>query len=410
MKVNKVLKRLSATPDRKAELSRVARALANGLSRQRVQTLREFRAGLAKVDVPEESENYLYATGYLTSLLDVTAEYEVFLQGVEDSQEVARTALREDWRAVLVELNESARLPSDLAIRLGKDRPTVTRILKRMRIAGLVESFAHDSLDGRMRPHRLTIRGRNLLEQLAAKDNNPAAHAVHLSDEIAQGIALAVRFFQQIGEHPDTTAEELDAIAKEMLPRSGNAWDAVQVFATETERVGLRARAAKAGAGHEPTDIASNPAGAQAAPSPATERRTAARQSANAVVSDDHEWSRIPAILSELAQYKDTDTPVFVRTTDDGTWGAWAYALQDNAGGSRTIVQGDILAQSLSPPPDQRFALVYESPLAIAADRQEPAMRAFLERATDKFVIASSDDQIPEGFIALSPRVLSEEE
>lgn len=404
MKVKKVLKRLSSAPDRKVELNRVARALANGLSRQRLITLREFRAGLAKIHIPENSENRLYATGYVASLLDVTAEYEVFLQGLEDSQEVTRTALREDWRALLVELNSGAKLPSDLAARLGKDRPTVTRILKRMRTSGLVESFAHDSLDGRMRPHRLTIRGRNLLEQLSAEGENlTPQQPARLSRDIAQGIALAVRFFQQIGEHPDTTPEQLDAIANQMLPEKRRSSEAVRFFAAETERVGLRARSSDSA---EPSAPAT-PGGHGGVP--AGDSDSAAPQ-AVAAVSAPTEWKRIPAILSELAQYKDTDTPVFVRTTDDGTWGAWAYALQSDATGeSRTIGKGDILAQSVTPP-SRRFALVYDNPEAINADRQEPAMQAFLERATDKFVIASSEEQIPEGFIALSPRELSEEE
>ena len=434
MKVKKILHRLASAPESERELRRVARSLANEFTRQRLRVLREFRSGLATLQsnrIDESTQAGMYASGYMASLLDVTAEYEVHLQEVDDSQAVARVALREDWREVLGHLQGGARLPSDLASVMGKDRPTITRVLKKMRLAGLVETFASDSLDGRMRPHRLTLRGRALYEQLGAEvrnlssgtggaaaggaenpggaqrdpsggmANRDAAGAESgLGDEIARGIALAVSLFRQLGEHPDTSARQLDRIAEEILQNDVEARNAVRIWARETERAGLRAGLID---GRDSTTPASSPAAdAEAAPAGTSQ------PAGNPSVSERALWNRIPAIMSELEQYRG-DMPVFVRTSD-GTWGAWAYALEgDQSGMSRTIVKGDILAQSLTPP-DSRFALVYDNPEAIDADREEPAMRAFLERADNKFVVTTTADQAPEGFIPLSARELAEEE
>lgn len=372
MKVKKILNRLASSPKNPTELSRVGRALANELHRHRLDVLRDFRAGLASIRLEPET----FAAGYVASMLDVTAEFEVYLRQVDDEQNIAQTALREDWRDVLEQLADGAKLPSDLATRLGKDRPTVTRVLKRMRTAGLVESFAADSLDGRMRPHRLTVYGRRLLDLLARQH----ASGRHLSPDLTRGIALAVALFRQLGQKPASTLAELDNAAKTLLTDERQAEEAVRVWTEESRRVGLITRAdTEPGQAADP-DIAQPP-----------------------VVADPALWERIPAILSALHEYRDRDTAIYVRT-NDAALGAWAYALgqDDTTGHSRTIVRGDILTRSVTPP-DRRFALVYDDPGAIDADLREPAMREFLERADGKFVIASADDEVPEGFIQLSP-------
>lgn len=396
MKVKKVLHRLGKAPEDEAELKRVARALGSELPQQRMEVLRSFRAELARFNLPDGG----YAAGYVTSMLDVTAEFEASLREADDEREVTRRALREDWRSVLFALRESAMLPKDLASRLGKDRPTITRILKRMRTAGLVQSFAHDSLDGRMRPHRLTLQGKNLVSQIATESTD-------LPSDLARGITLAVRFFQQLGAQASSTGRELNAIANEVLQDIPKATNAVQVWAEETRRVGLVDSADQFS-----TTPMDSPPTAQAMPGGhmAETRSLTDPAAEEADVEERPLWKRIPDILSELEQYRDRDTPIYVRTSDS-TWGAWAYALQsgDSTGMSRAIVKGDMLANSLAPP-ERRFALVYDNPAAIDADREEPAMRAFLERADNKFVITEESDRVPEGFIPLSPLELADEE
>jgi DNA-binding MarR family transcriptional regulator len=180
MKVDKVLSRFATAPEDPKELRRVARALGNELPRQRPEVLRCFRAGLARQPVTAGS----HAEGYIAGLLDVAAEYEVSLRQAADQADIRRRALRKDWREVLVLLADGPRQPSDLAARVGKDRATLTRILKKLRAAGLVQVYASNELDGRTRPHRLTLLGQRIVE---GRDTG-------ISADVERGVALDLRY------------------------------------------------------------------------------------------------------------------------------------------------------------------------------------------------------------------------
>ena len=82
MKVKKVLGRFTAAPEDERELRRVARALGSELPRNRLEALQDFRASLARVVVSEGS----YASGYVAGMLDVTAEYQVYVRKSADEQ------------------------------------------------------------------------------------------------------------------------------------------------------------------------------------------------------------------------------------------------------------------------------------------------------------------------------------
>jgi DNA-binding MarR family transcriptional regulator len=380
MKVKKVLTRFASAPEDEQELRRVGRALGSELPRHRVEVLRSFRSGLARVPLPGAS----FASGYVAGLLDITAEYETHVRESADTQELTRAALREDWRGVLAMLAQGPKLPSELAAGLGKDRPSVTRMLKRLRAAGLIQAYSSDALDGRRRPHRLTVQGRRLLDSLAAAEGSA------LSADVASGITVAVGLFRHLLAHPTSSADDLHAVARSALDDPEKASRAVGEWVEQCKQAGLLSqRDPASGPGpapaRPPAGIASLPAGT--APSPA----------------DDASWHRIPSILTELRK-RDRHVPLYVRT-NDAAWGAWAFALQntDATGMSRTIVNGDILAQSIAPPP-QRFDLVYDAPDAIAMDRDEPTMRAFWEQAREKFVVTAAEEDVPDGFIQLNLR------
>lgn len=375
MKVNKVLTRFASAPEDEQELRRVGRALGDELPRHRLEVLRSFRGGLARVPVPGAS----YAAGYVAGLLDITAEYETHVRESADTQELTRAALREDWRGVLAMLAQGPKLPSELAAGLGKDRPSVTRMLKRLRAAGLVQVYSSDALDGRRRPHRLTVQGRRLLDSLAA------AGSSSLSADVASGITVAVGLFRHLLSHPASSADDLHEIARSALDNQEKASRAVGEWVEQCKQAGLLSqREPDQASGLRPGPAPSR-AYLEPAPSPA----------------DDASWHRIPSILTELRK-RDRHVPLYVRT-NDLAWGAWAYALQntDATGMSRTIVNGDILAQSIAPPA-QRFDLVYDTPDAIAMDRDEPTMRAFWEQAREKFVVTAAAEDVPDGFIQLT--------
>lgn len=360
MKVDKVLTRFAGAPEDEGELRRVARSLGNELPRQRIDILRQFRAGLSQQEVRPGS----FAQGYVNGLLDVTAEYETSLREVADEAEIGRLALRRDWREVLMLLRDGPKLPSDIALVLHKDRPTITRILKKLRVAGLVQAYSHDEVDGRTRPHRLTLHGQRVLEGLDAG----------VSSDIERGIRLGVALLRQISARSSASQADLDAIAQAFLDEPGAAAAAVSLWGAEAKEAGL---------------LAEFDGEYQLMP-----RNSEPVNGRNEIL-----WSHGTNLLARLKEQRSQNIPVFVRTTNEA-WGAWAYALQDDTTGlSRTIVNGDILSQTIHPPP--QFDLLYDDPAVIGADRHIPAMQTLMEQADAKFVITTGTDPVPEGFLQL---------
>ncbi|WP_045119126.1 MarR family winged helix-turn-helix transcriptional regulator [Haliangium ochraceum] len=329
------------------------------MPRQRPEVLREFRAALGRQAFDAGS----FANGFANALLDVAAEYEVSLREAADEAEVGRLALRQEWREVLVLLRGGPRLPSDLAEALHKDRPTVTRILKKLRAAGLVQSYALEE-DGRTRPHRLTAYGRRVLDGLD----------VEMPSDVERGIRLAVALFQEMFEHGSRSRADLDALARDVLGDPSVAAAAVSAWGSNVREAGL---VGKFDGEYHLTPQHAVPLSAR------------------------HEilWSHGASLLAQINAHRRADVPVFVRTTNEA-WGAWAYALQDDSTGlSRTIVNGDILSRTIEPP--ARYDLLYDDPAVIGADRQIPTMQSMMDHADAKFVIASGEDRVPEGFVQL---------
>lgn len=387
MKVDKVLSRFASAPEDEGELRRLARALGDELSRQRLRVMQRFRAGLVRVRLPDPRS---FAAGYVAALLDTVAEYEVSVRQASDEKELQRLAVREEWHQLLFALREGPKLPSELALRLGKDRPSVTRVLKRLRTAGLVQAFADESLDGRMRPHRLTVDGRRLLAKMRAQ----------IPDEVERGITVAVSLFRHLATNASSSALDLDTLAEAILDDPEAATAAVTTWAQRAREAGLLTEVAaprqpvsppQPGPKYHLTTPTSGSAGDPAAFDPRNEAL----------------WLGIPQILAQIAGRKDErggptrDAPVYVRTSH-GAWGAWAYALQnrDTTGMSRAIVDGDLLTGTMEPP-SQPFHLVYDDPEMLRADRDRPAMQEFMARADEKFVVSSGDEDVPEGFIQL---------
>lgn len=374
MNLQKILTRFTHAPEDRGELRRVARALGNELPRQRLKILRSFRAQMARVSMRGKS----YAAGYVSGMLDVTAEYESTVQQGEEDGALRRVALREGWRDILMALETGPRLPSELARRLGRDRSTITRILRQLRAAGLVRASS-DALDGRARPHRLTAQGRRMLT-----GSNTA-----ISNDVERGIAIAVHLFQYLLDHDTTPASALDTIAEEVLGNNDAARAAVSKWAAESQKAGMVAAERDLASGSERYHISSqgNPA-------------LAVRSSLL--------WRSIPSVLNQRKQYRREVIPVYVRTGGEG-WAAWAHALHtdETCRASRTIVNGDLVSRAIEPP-TERFDLLYDDPAAIHSDRDEPTMQAFMAQADAKFVIAATEVEIPEGFIPLKLKPDSE--
>lgn len=389
MKLDKVITRLIAALDNPAELRRAARALGNELPRHRLDVLRSFRAKLARISVAENS----FTAGYLAAMLDVSAEFETSVRQGEDMHALEQLTVREGLRELLLALDSGPKLPSELAIIMGKDRSAITHALKRLRVAGLIEAHSADMPDGRLRPHRLTVVGRRVAATLQAD----------ISAELERGIRVAVALFQHVLTHPASAAGELDAIAADKLADAGAARAAVDVWAEETRNAGIIAeRNSDAPQLAHGTVPHSDPLfGTSSTPRFLDDELSNGVPQSVVDPGSDALWEQIPGLLQQLDEHKERDVPVYVRT-DDAGWGAWAFALHesDRTGQSRTIVNGDILSRAVAPPPS-RFALVYDDPTKIYADSNQPAMREFLDRADDKFVVTAGEDDVPEGFIQL---------
>lgn len=378
MKVHKTISRFATAPEDPAELRRVARALGDELPRQRLDVLRSMRAELARTRLPEQS----FAAGYVTGLLDVAAEYETHLRAEADRDAQAEVASRESARQVLVELGMGAELPAELATRLGREPAAIAQLLDELTVAGLVQPYAADPDERHMRPFRLTLAGQRVLQELL-----PGASA-----QVEAGIRIAVRMFHYLCRHESSPASALQEIAEEVLQAPEAAATAARVWAEEAQEAGLV------------TELELPPGPLHGALVAGDEHYyTTALRAAPADTRSDHLWRHVPLLLAQLEARRQDRVPVYVRTNSSG-WGAWAYALQsqDETGMSRTILDGDILMRAISPP-DQRFDLVYDNREALETDRDEPTMRAFLERADEKFLVATPDDDLPDGFQRLAP-------
>lgn len=378
MKLQKTLSRLATASDDPTELRRVARALASELPRERVEVLRGLRAGLTRTPLPEKS----FAAGYMAGMLDIASEYEGQVRHEADHEAERELASGSGPHAVLATLAVNPARPGEIAEALACEPAEVAQTLDELATAGLVQPFAVQPEERHMRPYRLTLDGRRVLE----------AQAPGLAAQIEIGIRIAVGMFDYLCRHEASPASALQEIAEEILHDPDAAALAVRAWADKAKDSGLVTESeippptSRPGVAREDEIYYAPPRRR-----PAVDGRT------------EQLWQHAPVLLAQLEARRQARVPVYVRTNPSG-WSAWAYALQnqDETGLSRTILDGDILMRAISPP-DQRFDLVYDDLETLEADRNEPTMRAFLERADAKFLVANQADEVPEGFTLLAP-------
>jgi DNA-binding MarR family transcriptional regulator len=411
MNIDKVITRFATMPHDPVELRRVARALGSELRREELDTLERFRAELAQTplscDGADSTDSSSYAAGYVASMLDITSEYETHLRHSVDKRELEDLVVREGWRELLLLLCEGPKLPSELADTLGQERSTVTRTLKKLRVAGLVRVHPGTTTDGRKRPHRLTLEGERIVARLNAG----------LPDDVARGIRVAVGMFRHLLAYPSDSPAVFDEVAGQLLGDPDMAPEAVAAWRQECARVNLPTSTAasahtsdqtnaQAGAANAAlrddlvadfdTDIGSESDYSNGIPLPIL-----AKGSLSALRSDAL-WHTAHELLGQLNEQDTEPLPVFVRTSDQ-SWGAWAYALDQSLMGGRAIVDGDLMSRSVQPP-EQRFVLLYDDPHTIRSDRDKPTMQAFMQRAACKFVVTQpgdNPDDVPEDFTLL---------
>jgi DNA-binding MarR family transcriptional regulator len=389
MNLKKVLTRFAAAPRDRAELRRLARALGSELPREQLEVLRRFRAELARASASQSETDIhgeSWAAGYVASMLDVSAEYETSVRQREDAQALDDMVEREGWNGVLLRLRDGARLPSELADELGEDRSTITRMLQKLRAAGLVRVQAGRTADGRKKPHSLTAEGRRL----------SARFQPGLDTDVARGIRIAVALFRHLIASSSSATSALDTVASQELGDPRQAAEAVRLWARESESAGL---ISKVQPDSPVPQVEADVRISDGVPRPVL---------ASGTMRGEALWYGAPLLLRQLARQSNERVPVYVRTTHEGS-GPWAHALDRLDPPGRTIIDDDIATRAIQPP-DQRFHLVYDDPEAIRGDILEPTMREFMERAAAKFVIVSADQNhnLPEGFIQLDMESLDD--
>ncbi|ACY14814.1 hypothetical protein [Haliangium ochraceum] len=373
MNVPKTLSRLSQAPQDPEELRRVARTLASTLHSKRGTQTNGARAYLAQ----HATKHGDFAAGYSASLCDIAVEHSRAAAEDDDIECARRLLVDRQMRELLARLAVEPARPRALAEVVEESTAQVAERLDHLAAVGLVQAYAAGTDERHMAVYRATRTGRRLLDELGP----------NLSTPIEQGIRLAVSLFDYLAQHQLSPASALHEIAEELLHDPAAAVAAVRAWAEAASERGLVDEFGSAPLA-EGTGAKRAP-GYRASTSAAGELRSA------------HLWREAPALLEQLGSER--AAPVYVRT-DPAGWSAWAFALnsRDHSGRSRTIVDGDILAQSVSPP-EHGFDLVYDRRDTLDSDSREPTMRAFLERAEQRFLIAADDEDVPEGFIRLAP-------
>ncbi len=187
MELDKVLPRLAAASADGPELRRLARDVGHELPKHDSTAVRAFRSEFAKLEIGSVS----FADGYRHALADVAAAFDVSLDDLQADERALQFARRPTFRPLLDALATRPMLPTELSQRLSMDAGQLSRALKDLRNAGLVEAWPIEGGDGRTRPHRLTLRGRRAATQLVEERGRDALAAIERA-ELADAAALPV--------------------------------------------------------------------------------------------------------------------------------------------------------------------------------------------------------------------------
>jgi DNA-binding MarR family transcriptional regulator len=179
-----------ATRDRakkgdRASLAAVARDIGHGLVRPERGAVARLRRALSGVRAGDS-----HGQTYLAALREVLAAFD---SGIGKTDEVAAAEVavtsRKWWRDLILALRAGAgeHRPSDLAAEAGRERSAVSRDLAELAALGLVEiAAAPPGQDARSRRYRLTLRGDEVAERVAAKAAAATAAAPPPGEELGE--------------------------------------------------------------------------------------------------------------------------------------------------------------------------------------------------------------------------------
>jgi DNA-binding MarR family transcriptional regulator len=164
----------------------LSREIGQQLALNRLEILDELRTALEKAS----REAGDYARGFLEAMAEMVRAYQAeVMPRKEDESIIALTKRQARWGPALKAMENGPVLPTELRTRLDEaelELSSVSRLLKDMREVGLVELFSSPGVDGRMRPHHLTLLGRRVLAGLSNESQNtvdPAATVRPVQEE-----------------------------------------------------------------------------------------------------------------------------------------------------------------------------------------------------------------------------------
>jgi DNA-binding MarR family transcriptional regulator len=391
MRLDKVARKLSGGQLDEGGLRMLARDVGYELPRCRLDTLKRFRELLARLP---QGTSQGWGEGYRSALLDVVASYEGAVGAAREQQQVA-LLLRQKrgWQQALEALRDGPLTQAELAQALDNmDKGQMSRMLRKMRDAGLVEVFPSTDED-KSHPHHLTPRGRTLLEQQGSSE---------LSERDEALLRFAVTFIGLSVMEERALTSELDALcrrvvrseAARVVPRK-----AAQFLETEVRRLGVYTQ------------------GDDAVPSVAPRASIFLEGLFN-------KWSAregTPPFWDDLlSRLPGPQTPVLVRAARPGHWQRLFVQRPggvDVPAGSR-VFSGVDLQNGLFDPPERDFVLVYESlalrrldfsqrnsredsPAGTPRSSQGGLLKELERRATARICFVMKGEVVDEGYTPL---------
>lgn len=373
MRLDKVARKLAGGRPDERLLRSLSADVGHELPRGRLEVLARFRELLARA---EPSEPRSFEEGYRVALLEVVAAYEAEAGALQEEKEVEALLRRRGWKQVLTALEQGPRTQAQLAEALEMDKGQLSRLLKDMRSARLVEVFQTPESKHSSQPHQLSLRGQRLLERLVADRGS-------LSAEVTEALRMAARFFAHRLVAGRLGSPWMSALPSPVKPRLAEQVE--RMLTQEAQKLGILAEGELPAPNVEPPE------------SIILERLFERKEGERIAVLDD---------LLERAPGK----VLLLRASNPLRWqGSILRAISDEEllPNSRILQDADIWT-GLFDIPRTPYVLVYENPALRALDRQQGGLLEELEtRAQEKFCFFVPPQTVPREYegISLEPYV-----
>ncbi|MBI3269970.1 MAG: winged helix-turn-helix transcriptional regulator [Planctomycetes bacterium] len=185
MRIDELRKQLSAATEDGEQLRLLGRNLGRWLAEFLPEgELRELGRALAAVAPPLDP----FAGGYRRGLSDVLSAYLLAQADQEEEHSQQAQVLGDAAKSVLLELEAGPKRQNELH----SDESKASRLLAGLRASGLVERWSGVGVDRRVKLHRLTPLGRDLLRRIRGQRS-----ASPPSNRHEEGPAMQVTYWQR---------------------------------------------------------------------------------------------------------------------------------------------------------------------------------------------------------------------